>query len=168
MCYFTTFTVNDQLIHAREWLKSSFMSMLREPLIFIDRRGVEHRVTTENLKPVHEDFVLWKGADIYEKFKPRELGMFGEHNHLAEVTKVHLAARSKLISSGGRKEAEMKQYVGRDGRLTGFGKEQVQTLGRRYKELSTEQIIELLPRSVRKIPEGVIRAHIAVGRRKKK
>jgi hypothetical protein len=40
-------------------------------------------------------------------------------------------------------------------------------MGRQWKNLTTDQIIELLPRSARKIPERVVRAHISVGRRKK-
>lgn len=184
LCYFTKFKVLEEVISCRKWLREGLSLLFAEPLIFIDRDGsrreIEGRATPDENE---SDVILWSDTDLYTRFKPRHLPIYPQSDRLIGVSRTSLASKGATTfltettnETEGSESTDMKtktnnsshRFLDRDGNLTDYGKKELQACGRRYKELSVEQIVELLPRSARKIPKNVVRAHIAVSHREKK
>lgn len=173
LCYFAKLRVVEEVISCTRWLENGFSLFVSRPLIFVDRDGsrsefLDHGHFTQ------EDFgtMLWDDNDLYRSFHPRHLPIYSTSSRLVDVSSISLGAKGAPTffnkNGYGREVTMAKQFVDRNGNLTDHGKSEVQHYGKRYPDLGVAQILELLPRSARKIPENVIRAHIAVSRRKKK
>jgi hypothetical protein len=177
MCWFAKFKVLEEVVNCGTWLREGLTLLLEEPLTFVDRDGCrqefrEHEAPNDGFL----NAIIWNSFDLYEIFKPRRLPIYPASERLIAISKNLLASkRVNTFFSGMGKEETMKakngtsspRFVDKDGNVTEFGKQELQTMGRRWKDMATKQIIELLPISARKIPERVVRAHVAVGRRKK-
>lgn len=177
LCYFAKLKVLDDVISGRTWLREGLSLFLAEPLIFIDRDG-SRRDLQDRVVPDEAMLgtVLWNDNDLYRIFRPRRLPVYPASERLIGIMKTSLVSKdaktflNRTDEAMQRKEVNdiSRKFLDAKGKLTDFGKTQLQAYGRQYKELSVSQILELLPRSARKIPEKVVRAHIAVARRKKK
>jgi hypothetical protein len=178
MCWFAKFKVLEEVVNCETWLREGLTLLINEPLIFVDRDGDrqefrEDEVPTEGFLKA----IVWQDSDLYNTYHPRRLPIYPVSQRLIEISRNSLETKgtpsffAESIANGDdmkkKTETTQQKFTEKDGTLTDWGKRELQACGRKWSDLTTQQIIELLPRSARKIPEKVIRAHIAVGRRKK-
>lgn len=166
-CYFSKFKVTEAVIDCNEWLDKGLQLFLSEPLIFVDRDGTRREFSERAMPHDSLQEVLCDDLDLYRKFKPRVLPIYQPSKRLLRVTQTSLAAVGIPTYLTGKENGMSKQFCDKNGKVTEYGKSEIQSLSAKFTNLSVDQIIELLPRGAQKIPKRVIAAHVAVGRRKK-
>lgn len=164
LCYFTRLRFAQEAMSCRKWLDVTLEKFLKSPLIYIDWLGVKSELGDR--VPADEDFlekVVWAGSGLYESFRPRELRLLPTAR-LIKVCKAALAAREESSMAGKKASSGL---VNGKGELTEDGKMLIQAAARKWRKNTAVEILEKLPSEVRRlVPEGVVRAHVAVGRRK--
>jgi hypothetical protein len=162
LCYFSRIKVLEKPVDCKTWLEQVLGDFLKEPLIYVNRKGERLDIRFKRGEPFSVvDPVIWEDLDLYEKFSPRRLGLLQASPRLIQVWRAAVQAR---------KEAEMssqsKGLVDGKGRLSDEGKQLVQMTARKHRKDSAEDVVKRLPPEFGKVAKGVIRAHVAVGRRK--
>jgi len=173
LCYFTGFDITERLVNCTEWLNNGLSLFLEKPLIFIDRTGKEYYLFEERkVKKELFNKVILRGTEWYEDFKPRTLTLYPASSTLIQITKASLVLKKAQLEVSGResfkKENDMASFFDNRGKITSLGKKKIQQIGRDFPRASGEDIVKLLPPSLRRLPLSSISAHIAVGRRKPK
>jgi hypothetical protein len=157
MCFHARLQVLPEAIDCREWLVRLLRKFLTEPLTFVRKDGTRD-VGVNGGKPLSPDTVIYSRTDLYEKFNPRHLVQYQMNQKLIRIWRRSVEAR--------RKEQMAREVLVRSGELTDSGKALVKLYARRYPDESTNEIMTRLPPQMRKVPEGTLRALVAVGRRK--
>jgi hypothetical protein len=157
MCFYARLQVLPEAIDCREWLARLLQKFLTEPLTFVRKDGTRD-VRVDGEKPLSPDTAIYSRADLYDKFNPRHLVQYQMSQKLIRIWRRSVEAR--------RKEQMAREVLVRSGELTDSGKALVKLFARKYPDETTNEIVTRLPAQMRKVPEGTLRALVAVGRRK--
>jgi hypothetical protein len=166
LCYFTRLKNLVEVIDCRTWLNLTLHQFLDMPLIHINRRGAikEHGhvvVSSESFG----DRVLWSKTDLYEKFIPRDLGLPQVSPRLIQIWR---AAFQTGKEKAMKKSSQRGGLVSTNGVLSMEGKTLIQEIARRFREMSTDNLIDILPSQFKRVKKSVVSANIAVGRRQER
>jgi len=161
--YFTRLRVLQQTTDQREWAKSLLDKFTHTPLTYFDRRGARHVAGLSIAEPeLLKETIISRDRGLYDSFKPRVLHPAASSSRLIGVCQAAIAARKE-------KEMAKRKRSGlvENGNLSAEGKALVQLAARKWPGETTAEIMRRLPAEISgTISEGVLRAHVAVGRRK--
>ncbi len=188
----TKFACASTPVSIRQWIETTMERFLQNPFIYVDRAGIRsdigHGSSADS--PSMDDVVC--DVEISNTEFKRQLDLIAP-THLRSAVRTLAGRRVRMhsaqpaspstlrmsrsddgdtppqvdnekdvdMATKSKRNAPTPQFM-RDGELTDHGKTTIRELA--AQGLNTDQIMDRVPESV---PKGVIRAHVAVSRRKK-